>query len=279
MDDQARLFTSEDKIVDSRRPGWFWAYNEIISDDRISHSAFRLYCALCSTRHFFEKHPGVRWLSNQASLNKETVCIALKELESAGLIKITKNHGIGMANTYTILEEVYGKTGQSGSVGHGETVHSSKEREKEREKVPRQKKDRRMDPKQNIIPWMKAQLSGRSWQNPTAPMENLICKIAEEQGREFVQRAWLDFVDHRAARCGDRPFRSFLGELTSRRADSNSGRRPFKHTHKLTEDAITQADIDYARKWGKIPPELYNDDGSERTLEERTKEMEGWVKP
>src|SRR5262245_51932982 len=108
---------SKSTLRDDRQVGFFWSYDDIFDNGDLGLSAHAklVYLALC--RHADKdgaSFPGHKRLAGECSLSVSGVQRALKELQTAALVRVDSGKEVGISNTYTLTE----KSQWRGGVGH-----------------------------------------------------------------------------------------------------------------------------------------------------------------
>lgn len=270
-------------------------YIALFDCEHLNAADMATYLSLLTYAGFKEIYPSLGTIAKRARFCVRTVIDSIAKIESLGLIKVnregdgTSGPGRGYTNHYHVYRKETCNSCTFINKGAADAHQIDQRYISKKEGKPRPKKSKiDIDLTQDVIPWMatvagklpshKRKLNGS--EKALETKDKLIDAETMLGSAEFRKR-WLDYLAGGAWKDTKWPYSHFLSALWAKSepgADSHSASRPFKHRHKLSDTGITQADIDYARKFGKYPPDLYAADGSERTLEERTKEMEGWRK-
>lgn len=98
-------------VEDQRDPGFFSIDNEVLREYKVGPFAFTVYAVICSHTGKNSKgssYPSLKTIGEEAGMSKPSVILAIKKLEGANLIRVTKQKMQGTnenaANIYTLLK-------------------------------------------------------------------------------------------------------------------------------------------------------------------------------
>jgi predicted transcriptional regulator len=100
--------SQEDQLIDNRKRGWFWEYNDIFASSLSEHAMIvRLFLARCANRDSHEAWPSLNTIVKKCKISKPTVIKAIRELESRGWIhrRTVRKSNDEYENTVYYLED------------------------------------------------------------------------------------------------------------------------------------------------------------------------------